>query len=106
MLAARRNHPEVERRFPAVTYGLVLMVCGSLAYLAGGCEIGIVRSRVSVERSAGVMLHLVFLDLGGATLELITYEGGKPVRRVFTLATNLIASRSKTCEGPGRRLGP
>lgn len=53
-----------------------------------------VRSRDRVERSAmGVPLNLVYLDLNGTTVELITYEGAKvaPAPSGIHLGYNLIA---------------
>ena len=53
-----------------------------------------VRSRDRVERSgAGVPINLVYLELGGTTVELITYEGAKvaPAPSGIHLGYNLIA---------------
>lgn len=53
-----------------------------------------VRSRQRIERSAlGVPLSLVYLELGGTTVELITYEGAAlaPVPTGDHLGYNLIA---------------
>ena len=37
-----------------------------------------VRARDRAARPDGVALHLAYLELGGTTVELITYEGTKP----------------------------
>ena len=53
-----------------------------------------VRSRQRIERSAlGVPLSLVYLELGGTTVELITYEGAAlaPAPTGDHLGYNLIA---------------
>ena len=53
-----------------------------------------VRSRDRIERTgAGVPLDLVYLELGGTTVELLTYEGAKlgPAPTGFHLGYNLIA---------------
>jgi len=53
-----------------------------------------VRSRDRVECSgAGVPINLVYLELGGTTVELITYEGAKvaPAPTGIHLGYNLIA---------------
>jgi len=53
-----------------------------------------VRSRQRIERSAlGVPLNLVYLELGGTTVELITYEGATlaPAPTGDHLGYNLIA---------------
>ena len=53
-----------------------------------------VKSRDRVERSsAGVPINLVYLELGGTTVELITYEGVKvaPAPTGVHLGYNLIA---------------
>lgn len=53
-----------------------------------------VKSRDRVERSgAGVPINLVYLELGGTTVELITYEGAKvaPAPTGVHLGYNLIA---------------
>ncbi|HXQ54172.1 MAG TPA: VOC family protein [Stellaceae bacterium] len=53
-----------------------------------------IKSRDRVERSgAGVPIDLVYLDLGGTTVELITYDGGKigPAPTGIHLGYNLIA---------------
>jgi glyoxylase I family protein len=53
-----------------------------------------VRSRDRVERSgAGVPINLVYLELGGTTVELITYEGAQvaPAPTGIHLGYNLIA---------------
>ena len=53
-----------------------------------------VRSRQRIERSAlGVPLSLVYLELGGTTVELITYEGAAlaPAPTGDHLCYNLIA---------------
>ena len=53
-----------------------------------------VRKRDRVERSgAGVPINLVYLELGGTTVELITYEGAKvaPAPTGIHLGYNLIA---------------
>ena len=53
-----------------------------------------VRSRQRIERSAlGVPLNLVYLELGGTTVELITYEGAvlAPAPTGDHLGYNLIA---------------
>ena len=52
-----------------------------------------VRSRDRVARSEGVVIYLVYLDLGGTTVELITYEGDKPAPAPtgLHLGYNLIA---------------
>jgi len=53
-----------------------------------------VRSRDRVERSgAGVPLDIVYIELGGTTVELLTYEGAKigPAPTGIHLGYNLIA---------------
>ncbi len=53
-----------------------------------------VRSRDRVERSgAGVPLDIVYLELGGTTVELLTYEGAEigPAATGIHLGYNLIA---------------
>ncbi len=53
-----------------------------------------IRSRDRVERSApGMAVNLVYLELGGTTVELITYEGGTvgPAPTGIHFGYNLIA---------------
>jgi catechol 2,3-dioxygenase-like lactoylglutathione lyase family enzyme len=59
-----------------------------------------VKTRDRIERSGlGVPMDLVYLDLGGTVVELITYEGAAvdPAPRNEHLGYRMIALESTTC---------